>query len=250
MERLLIPGVSLRLRFVRSPQAFVMMHATEKYKIKIKSAALSICRVAVNESMRLGVEKALEVRPALYPLIRSDIKLFHVPSGQTVHTSENLFHGSVPRRLVIGLVNNAAYNGKINLNPFNFHHYRVKEIKVMIDGEAALMNRLKMNYAEKQCAAGYMSLFLGSGGLNAAASNGLSQTDFMNGYTMYSFDLTPTLDASNGSIVFPPKKGNVTIRIEFDEVPVDVLNAVVLCESDATIMIDKNRLVTTDFNDR
>ena len=250
VQRLLIPGVSLRLRFVRSPQSFVMMHANENYKIKINSAALRICRVSMNESMRLGVEKALDVRPALYPMIKTDIKVFHIPEGKGEHVCENLFHGTIPRRLVFGLVENHAYNGKINKNPFNFNHYDVKEVIVRVDGNTGVMNRLKMDYEQGQCAMGYMSMFLGRGGLNGATSNGLSINDYKSGYAFYSFDLTPTKDASNASVVFPPKKGNVTIKIVFSRAQVYVLNAVVMCESDATIMIDKNRDVTTDFSER
>ena len=43
VQRLLIPVLSLRLRFVCSSQSFVMMHAAENYKIKINSAKLKIC---------------------------------------------------------------------------------------------------------------------------------------------------------------------------------------------------------------
>ena len=74
--------------------------------------------------------------------------------------------------------------------------------------------------------------------------------DYANEYTLYSFDLTPSMDASNASVVFPPKKGNVKIKLVFNRATPSVLNAVVMCETDATVMIDKNRGVTTDFSER
>ena len=250
IRRLLLPGVSMRLRFIRSSQNFVMLHPTDKHKIVISSAKLKICRVAVSDAVSLATEKALDVRPAIYPMIRSDIKIFHVPLGSGHHNCENLFNGSVPRRIVLGVIGNAAYNGAINKNPYNFKHHNVKEIIVYVDGKPAVMNKLTMDYKNKQCAMAFMTLFFGRGGVGAANGNGLSVEDFRKGYALYSIDLTPTLEAGNTLTAFPPRTANIRVKLVFARNTTKVYNVVVLCESDATISIDQERNVTTDFSER
>jgi len=64
--------------------------------------------------------KTLE-RVCKYPIRRVVCKTFTIPTGHLDATNEKLFTGQLPRRVVIGLVDNEAFNGAFGHNPFNLN---------------------------------------------------------------------------------------------------------------------------------
>ena len=64
--------------------------------------------LAHNESLKMG--------PALYPFWRSDIKSFSVAAGSLTFMTDNIYHGKVPSKLIIGMLSNAAYSGDFSKN--------------------------------------------------------------------------------------------------------------------------------------
>ena len=67
--------------------------------------------------------KALEQGTAKYPIKRVLVKSLTIPQGDLSITKEGLFTGQLPSRLVIGLVDNAAYNGSYDSNPYIYQHF-------------------------------------------------------------------------------------------------------------------------------
>jgi len=47
------------------------------------------------------------------------MKSFNIALGSLSWNEENLFHGILPTRIVIGVVNAGAFEGAYNLNPFS-----------------------------------------------------------------------------------------------------------------------------------
>jgi len=86
-------------------------------------------------SVFLAHAKTLERSPAKYPIRRVVCKSFTIPQNYLDVSHEKLFSGQLPTRNVIGLVNNRAYNGDRQRNPFNFQHFYLNEIAVYLDGQ-------------------------------------------------------------------------------------------------------------------
>ena len=61
-------------------------------------------------------------------------KSFTIPQNYLDVSHKKLFSGQLPMRIVIGLVDNRAYNGDRQRNPFNFQHSNLNEIAVYLDG--------------------------------------------------------------------------------------------------------------------
>ena len=70
-------------------------------------------------------EKLLQIHPALYPYLCSEIKTTAIPSGQYSFSADDIFQGLVPCHLIIGLVASASYMGDYGRNPFYFRDYDV-----------------------------------------------------------------------------------------------------------------------------
>ena len=65
----------------------------------------------VEPTVQMAHIKALEKGTAKYPLRPVDCKVYTITQGVMSHTQENLFLGTLPKRLILWCVDNNAYNG-------------------------------------------------------------------------------------------------------------------------------------------
>jgi len=61
-----------------------------------------------------------------------------------------IFAEQIPRRIVVGFVEAAAFNGHLYKSPFVFGTYRVEEINVTIGGKKVPSVRYKLDYTKDQ----------------------------------------------------------------------------------------------------
>ena len=124
-EKYLPSDIGLRLRLVRSKNAFCLMSdaAATGFKIKLHDVKLLVRKVKLSPSVFVAHAKALEIGNAKYPIKRVITKTFTIPRGNLDFSQENVFAGQIPTRLVIGMVDNDSYNGQYDKNPFNFKNY-------------------------------------------------------------------------------------------------------------------------------
>jgi len=76
-------------------------------------------------SVFLAHATALERGTAKYPTRRVVCKSFAIPQNYLDVNHEKLFSGQLPTRIVVGLVDNRAFNGHREQNPFNFQHTHI-----------------------------------------------------------------------------------------------------------------------------
>ena len=110
-DRFLLNGVNLKLKFHRSKNSFCLMSALPNttHRVKILEASLYVRKVVVSPTVALAHAKTLQSATAKYPLRRVEVKTFSIPQGNQSFTRENLFLGQIPRRVVIGMVDNTAF---------------------------------------------------------------------------------------------------------------------------------------------
>ena len=105
--RAIINGVVVTLKFFQSFNEFRLMRdGKEKLRLKITD---QVCYISLNADMLVAHNEALKTSPALYPFWRSDIKIFSIAKGSHTFMTDNIFHGKVPSKIVVGLVSNAAF---------------------------------------------------------------------------------------------------------------------------------------------
>ena len=84
---------------------------------------------------RSGTRKNDDQNNAKYPVTRVEVKVVHIPIGQKSFTHDNLFLGQLPKRTIVGIVDNRAYNGDFSLNPFDFKHCDLNFLSIHLDGQ-------------------------------------------------------------------------------------------------------------------
>jgi len=183
---------------------------------------------------------------AKYPLRRVVCKTFTIPGGNMNFTQEKLFSGQLPTRLVLGCVDNDAFNGVHDKNPFNFKHYDLRQLKLYIDGQQQHhIKPLELNFERNRFIAGYMSLFSGTGKLYKDEGLDIQRTEYGQGYTLYAFDLTP--DQADGDHFQLIKEGSLRIDMSFGGGLPNTVNVIAYAEFENILEIDRSRNVVMDY---
>jgi len=117
------------------------------FKILLKKVSLFCRKVRRSDAIQLAHNKALQLGMASYPLRRFEVKTFTVPQGNLSWVKENVFLGQFPKRIVIGCVDNTAFNGQFNKNQFRFQNYGINFIAIHKDGEQIFSKPLQPEFA-------------------------------------------------------------------------------------------------------
>ncbi|XP_011688631.1 PREDICTED: uncharacterized protein F54H12.2-like [Wasmannia auropunctata] len=247
-ERFLINGVEMRLRMVRSRDTFCLIDQTDqKFEVHILDATLLVRRSKISPGI-LAHAKALAKTTAKYPLTRVEVKSISIHSGIYGETLDNVILGQIPKRLIIGFVDNRAFNGNRTLNPFNFHHYKINFLSLYVDGTQIPSKPLQPDFTkDKLYMDAFHTLFSGTGIHFLNEGNSISRENYPDGYCLFAFDLTPDLSANNNTHWNLMKHGNVRIEVRFEEALQNTINCIVYGEYDNILEIDASRQVIVDY---
>ena len=102
-DRFLLNGVIVRIRLVRSKDAFSLMAGGHNpdYKLQRVDAVLLSRKAVLGPTVQIAHIKTLEKETAKYPIRPVDCKVYSNPQGAMSHTHENLFPGTLPKRLTV-----------------------------------------------------------------------------------------------------------------------------------------------------
>jgi len=245
--RYMLNDVNVKIRMTRSRNEFALVWAGDNaFRVSIVSAALFVRKVKLNPSVYLAHAKTLETGMAKYPIRRVVCKTFTIPTGYRDVSHEKLFSGQLPVRLVIGCVDNDAFNGNNAKNPFNFKHFSLTELALYLDGQQQGIKPIKANFGSNEFVRSYMTLFSGTGKDNRDEGNDLERKEYEHGYTLYAFDLTPDLgDNEHFNLA---KQGSVRLDMKFGAALPNTVTVVAYAEFESVIEIDRSRNVVFDFS--
>ena len=247
-ERYLLNGVDVKIRLIPSKSTFNLMAAADaNFKSVISHASLFVRKVRLNPSVTLSHAKALERGTAKYPLKRVVVKTFSIPTGNVGAVQDNLFLSQTPNRLVIGLVDSAAFNGENARNPFNFQTLGLSFLSLYLDGKQVPSKPLQPNFDGGQYVRSFFNLMVSSGLANQDSGSNINRQDFAGGFALYSMDLTPSLIDDN-QLFELVKSGALRMELKFVAPLQRSATVVVWAEMDSVLEIDRSRQVLTDFS--
>jgi len=140
-----------------------------------------------------------------------------------------VFLGQLPKRMVVGFVDNTAFNGQYNKNPFRFQTYGINFIAIYKDGEEIFSKPLQPDFARNRFVRSYLSLFTETNQYYVDEGNGITRHDYPNGNTLFAFDLTADF-----------KHGTVRLEIHFSQALTATINAIIYGEFDNILQIDRS----------
>lgn len=245
-EKLMLNGVDVRIRMTRGKDEFCLMRSDAvAYKLSILSASLFVKKVAVSPAVRLGHAQALLSTTAKYPIDRVCVKNFSIPAGSRVCNQENLFLGTLPKSIVIAMVDNDAFTGTYAKNPFAFKHYDAEFLSIYLDSLQFPSKPLQPDYANGSAVREFYQLVLASGKHLKNHALSIDREDFLNGYTLYAFNLTPDEDC--GQHISLIKSGNIRLEARFRQPLPRTINLIVYAIFDSIIEVSNRRQILVDY---
>ena len=210
-ERPLLNGIGLTLKLYPNNRKFLLMTPdTTEYEVQITYASLKVCYVKVSDAVVLAQNEVLKLSPAMYPFWKSSIKTFSLPKGISTFSTDDIFHGKVPTKIIIGMVSTEAYNGSFSLNPFNFIHNNLNFIEFAVNGKSVPQEALQPNFSNLDTVTSYLTLF--SNKYPHHKGNFIEREDYGNGYALFVFDVQGEAD---GDLMVKQKEGISRLQIRF-----------------------------------
>ena len=216
--RILPSNIGMKLKLTRTPDAFSILSQTNNdLYVKIHSLNLYVYRVQPADSVRKLHDNLFSKKNALFPITRSLCKKYTIPAGLSTANQPNIVHGSLPRQMVIGFVKADALNGKYNLNPFNFDHFNCNFIALRVNGLQVPAKGYRPNFEKRLIRRELRALYDNIGVNSAGDDSGcnLNVEDFIGGFTLFCFDLTP--DRCNGFHLHENRTGTIDLEIIFSK---------------------------------
>lgn len=246
-NNVLLPGVEVRLKFHRNRDAFSLISKATgaDFRVHVIDAILYVRKLTCSDTHVLNDIATLNKEPAKYKIRRTVIRNITIPAGTQDLQRDNVFLGELPKRVVLCLVDTGAFNGDYKKNPFRFRPYDLNYLALHVDEKQFPAVPLTPDFTSNKVLRSYMQLFEATGRLFADGGIDITPSDFVDGYTLFAFDLTP--DGSHGQHYSINKRGNLRMDLKFGTALTATTNLLVYAEFDNIIEIDRNRNVIYDF---
>ena len=174
-----------------------------------------------------------------------ECKTFSVPAQSLDITQENVFLGQTPTCIVIGCVDNDAFNERLIKNSFNSKHYNSNKKTVQVDGQEQPMKLIQCNFDKRKIVQTYMSLFQGTGKVHEDEDIDVAREEYVGGYTVFCFDVTPDLDECGHIDLI--KTGSIRLGITLGTPLAQTIKVIVNAEFQNILEVDKNCNVFYDY---
>ncbi|XP_011630926.1 uncharacterized protein F54H12.2-like [Pogonomyrmex barbatus] len=238
------------MRLVRSIDAFCLMEANSTSKIRILDANLLIRRAKISPGVLLDHARMLSKTTAKYPLTRVEVKTFTIHAGVVGESIHNAILGQLPKRVIVGFVDNKAFNGDRKLNPFNFKNYGINFFSLYANGMQIPSRPLQPNFSKDESLyiKAYNTLFSGTGIHFLHEGNSISREDYADGFTLFVFDLTPDLSANCAGHWNLVRHGSLRLEVRFEKAITTTINCIFYAEFENVMEMESSRQVIVDFS--
>ena len=158
-ERLVVNGVKLKIKFSQNDNAFRLTGSDDTaYKVEIVDSVLKICQVKLKPQVLVAQNEILSKTPALYPIWQSDVQIYNIQQGNYEWGVEDVYRRCIPNSMVLALCSSEAYSGIYTKNSFNFYHYNLNYLEVMVNGMPTPCEPFKPNFQQNDYSSCYLTL--------------------------------------------------------------------------------------------
>ena len=209
----LSPLNKLEIRLTRYPDRFLLnTEQYEKgYKLILTDMRLHVKSVIRRERLPIPMKEVYEM---------NETQMFKqvVPAGLQTFNFRMVNTGILPKTVIMGMVATAACEGTYNLNPFNFHHFNISRLSLLINGEEHPQGGLEFKWLNRNnpdIMRAYHWVFANSGALSRERGNLITYNSFASGYFILPFDLTH--DRCNQAHQHNADFGYIDVQMVFEE---------------------------------
>lgn len=245
-ERLLLNMVDLKIKLIRSKPEFCLI-GLPGHKVVLDHISLFVRKVRTSPGVIVGHAKMLEKgSTAKYPINRTMCKVYSIPQGSMSIVQDNVFVGQMPKKLIVGCLDNDAFHGNMEKSPFEFKHYHMNFIGIYVDGQPVPHNPLELNFDQNLFIRAYQSLYSGTGKSGQDQGLFITREEYVNGNVLFAFDLSP--DLCNGDHMNLIKHSNLRLEMKFNQQLAQTISVIIFAEFDSVLEINKTRSIIYDVS--
>lgn len=233
-----------------NPHLYLVNTSGAEIKTTIEDAVIEITRSKMSEALKQAHRVALSKAPALYPISRSEVKIFNVNVGTSSATFDNVCLGILPRRAVVAFTKHTALSGAATLDPFLFENHGLNFLAFNFNSEQYPAKAFTPDYERKMFKREYLSIFEAFNQTSTDAICSITLEDYPTKFAMYAVNFSQ--DGSDGSNQSGHsnirRKGSLNLEVRFkDRISSNALSCIVFLEYDNLVEIDSSKSVRTDY---
>ena len=238
-DRFLPPNVDIKIKLVRSPETFGILHqeADKSFKIVLKELKLQMRKVLPTLEEREQFKARLLREPCYLPFKASRMRHYVIPQGLSSINIPNISNGILPKSVYFVMIHNEAMSHSANRNPFYFQHFNLSSFNLKKNGQCVFPSPFKINPKEGDAVELYRHLHDSIGISHSNQSIGMTFNDFLHGRFVLAADLTP--DQCNSFHAHPDVYGNLDLELGFSEITPHPIYVIALSIFNSGIKLDQ-----------
>jgi len=250
-DKVMATGLTFDLSFNLNHAGNILQRTgTDEYQIQYDDFYLTFDRVVLAPSIHASIERTLSSGKTIsYNYVKGLLRTKQVPLGESNVIWQNLSHSTLPETIAICMVDSLAFNGAYDKNPYNFQHFNLKEIVLRVNSRSIPIQPIQCDFSNKEAIRAYRHFMDNIGIKNSNSPTLVSYEDFLEGSTMFVFDLTPDMCANYHS--HKRETGVIELDIQFHSALTKGMTIYALCNYTDHVFISggpNNRQVNIDQN--
>ena len=218
--RVLPVQTEFTLRFNRSNPNMCLMAKSGSYRIKINDAKMYALKMRLTDDALQRHHQILASEGVNYPMRRYDTRIMSMMKGS--------------HKIYIWQLSQEAFNGKIDKNPYNFEHFGLSKIQVLVNEQSMIVSQPIRFEVGDNTALLYLNTILNT------TEAPFTSEEFCFGYCVIAVDLTR--DRSAGcDYTSDPVTGNLRILIDYKQPLKESIVVFCMAEYNDTLHLDANR---------
>jgi hypothetical protein len=215
------------------------------FDIEIVNAYYEVQRYRGTVQFVSELEMMLKDHPVIYNLKDSHVNTFTIPANVSNYSNDSLFHGTVPRRIVIAFVKTTNYNGKYTGNPFNFEHFNIESLRMLKNGLEYPVKETLTNFQStpKTFMQAYHRMMMSIGADYNDHVVSVTPEEYSNGYFFYSFLMAPDQEAGSDVNNIASRPTQIKIEVRFAQNLTESVQMIVYSETETVVSVDMSRRV-------
>ena len=244
----IIPGVTAKLQLILNRGSFQFLcaagQAGDTPIYVVQNAKLLVRKVKVNPAVQIGHELGLKKQNACYPLQKSIVRSYAIPTGSLSYTKDVLFSTyKLPNFLVVAFVTHKVFNGDYKTDTtFTNADVDTLELRCGVDYVETYTQDFDADIGVVESYT--KSLIRNFENLERNTNLGINYNQFAKTHTFFTFNLSPDLNFSNQQL---PKDGNLRLHVKFKKDLKESINVLIYGKFDSEIQITKDFVVINDF---
>ena len=245
-QKLLLNGVSMRVKLIHNDPEFSILHASDnaKFKVKFLDLHLMVRSLTLAPSLTEKHTAMLSRQPAVYSFPMGKITTHTISTSTDNVILQNVCNGLLPSMCIIGFVDGDHFAGANSKNPFIFAPHAITSFYFRVNGIITPSTPYAPRFDNKMALRSYLD-FVKHLSLDKGRDVGMTYESFLSNNCFYVLDCSGHACGQAGK--HPPINGSVDVVIKFKTVPAKTIKMVIYSVHNQSISIDRDRNVTVAY---